>query len=60
MPKVISGHIKIELPLFIMKSLLNVNLIKHRMVVDINIQGLSYGTNATVCTEFPMPSKFNF
>ena len=30
------------------------------MVVDINIQGLSYAKNSTVCMEFPMRSKFNF
>ena len=30
------------------------------MVVDINIQDLSYAKNSAVCTEFPLGSKFNF
>ena len=70
MSKVISGHIKIELPVHY-EIIIECNLevlsfhmlpawIKHRMVVDINIPGLSYAKNSAVCTEFPMRSKFNF
>ena len=70
MPKIISGHIKIELPVhyeIIIECKLEVlsfhmlpAWVKYRMVVDINIKGLSYATNSTVCTKFLMRSKFNF
>ena len=69
MPKVISGHIKIEVPVhyvIIIECKLEVlsfhtlpAWVKHRMVVDINIQGLSYAQNSTVCSEFLMRSKFS-
>ena len=70
MPKLISGHIKMEVPVhheMIVKCKLEVlsfhilsARLKHQMVVDINTQGLSYAKNSAVCTEFPMLSKFNF
>ena len=70
MAKVISGHIKTEVPVhheIIAECKLEVlsfqmlsAWVKHQMVVDVNIQGLSYVKNSAVCTEFPMPSKFNF
>ena len=70
MPKVISGHIKIEVPVhqeIIVECKLEVlsfhilsARVKHQIVVDINIQGFSYAKNSAACTEFPMYSKFNF
>ena len=70
MPKVISDHIKTELPVHhenIVECKLEVlsfhmlsGWVKHQMVVDINIQGLSYAKNSALCTGFPMCSKFNF
>ena len=70
MPKVISGHIKIEVLVhheIIAECKLEVfsfhifsAWVKYQMVVDINIQGLSYTKNFAVCTELPMHSKFNF
>ena len=70
MPKVISGLIKIEVSVhheIIVECKLEVlsfhilsAWVKHQMVVDINIQGLSYAKHSAVCTEFPMHSKFIF
>ena len=70
MPKVISGHIKIEVPVrheIIVECKLEVlsfhilsAWVKHQMAVDINIQGLSYIKKSAACAEFPMHSKFNF
>ena len=70
MPEIISGRIKIEVPVhheIIVECKLEVlsfhilsAWVKHQMVVDINIQGLSYAKNSAVCTEFPMHSKFSF
>ena len=70
MPKVISGHIKIDVPvhheiivvckLEVLSFQLLSARVKHQMVVDINIQGLSYAKNSAACTEFPRYSKFNF
>ena len=70
MPKVISGHIRIEVPVhhkIIVECKLEVLSIhilsawvKHQMVVDINFQDLSYAKKSAVCTDFPMRSKFNF
>ena len=69
MPKVISGHIKIEVTIhheIIVECKLKVlsfhilsAWVKHQMVVDINIQGLSYAKNYAVCTEFPMEFYFS-
>ena len=70
MPKVISGHIEAEVPVH-HKIIVECKLealsfhilsawVKHQMVIDINIQDLSYAKNSVVCTEFPMRSKFNF
>ena len=65
MPKLISGHIKIEVPVhheIIVECKLEVLSFhilsaraKHQMVVDINIQGLSYAKNSAVCTELYFP-----
>ena len=70
MPKVISGHIKIEVPVhheIIVECKLEVlsfhilsTWVKHQTVVNLNIQGLSYTTNSAVCTKFPMLSNFKF
>ena len=70
MSKVISDHIKIELPVHhenideCKLEVLSLHMlpawIKHQMVVDINIQCLSYAKNSALCTEFSMCSKFNF
>ena len=70
MPKVISGHIKTEVPVYhkiiveCKVEVLSFHIlsawVKHQMVVDINIQDLSYAKNSAACTEFPMRSKFNF
>ena len=68
MPKIISCHIKIELPvhyeIIIECKVLSFHMlpawVKYRMVVDINIQGLSSAKNSAVCTEFLMCSKLNF
>ena len=69
MPKIISGHIKIELPVhyeIIIECKLEVlsfhmlpAWVKYRMVAEINIQGLSYAKNSTVCTEFLMENIFS-
>ena len=70
MAKVISGHIKIEVPVH-HKTIAECKLevlsfhilpawVKHQMVLDVNIQGLSYAKNSALCTEFPTRSKFIF
>ena len=70
MPKVLSVHIKIEIPVhheIIVECKLKVlsfhilpAWVKHQIVVDINIQGLSYDKNSAVCTEFPIHSNSIF
>ena len=60
MPEVISGHIKAEVPVhhkIIVECKLGVlsfNIlsawVKHQIVVEINIQDLSYAKNSAVCT----------
>ena len=72
MPKVISGHIKFEVPVhheIIVECKLEVRSfhilsarVKHQMVVDINIQGLSYAKNSGpfLCHRIPNVSKIQF
>ena len=66
MPKVISGHIKIEVPVHhgtiveIKLEVLSFPIlsawVKHQMVVDINIQGLSCSMNSQCVQNSIFPS----
>ena len=70
MLKIVSGHIKIYLPVhheIIFERKLEVLYfhmlaawIKHQMVVDINIQDFFHAKNPAVCTKLPIYSKLNF